>query len=100
MAINNYHTVDLINGKRCAIVEKNVSAERAAYIKSILEANKYVVESESNAAGLITIGVTDIKFSIVYSIYSCTLRNTDRKIVTPSLWYNQTQNEGFYWENR
>ena len=100
MAINNHHTVDLVNGKRCAIVEKNASTERALFIKAILEANKYVVESESNLAGLITVGVTDITFNIIYNIYSRNLRNTDRKTVTPSLWYKQTQNDGFYWENR
>ena len=100
MAINNHHTVDLVNGVRCSIVEKNASVERVTYIKSILEANRYIVETEANPQGLYTVGVTDITFNVIYSIYSRTLRSIERKIITPSLWANQRQNEGFYWENR
>ena len=100
MAINQHHTVDLVNGVRCSIIERNTSVERALYLRHILKANKYVVETGTNAEGLITIGVTDITFNIVHALYNQMLRNSNRKIVTPSLWYNQKQNDGFYWENR
>ena len=43
MAINNNHTAEDLNEIKCAIVEKNVSKERADYLKSILEYNKFTV---------------------------------------------------------
>ena len=43
MAINQNHTVEELNGVRCAIVEKNVSKERADFLKQLLEINHYEV---------------------------------------------------------
>jgi hypothetical protein len=43
MAINKNHEFDELNGIKCAVVEKNVSAERVAFIKSLLELNKFTV---------------------------------------------------------
>lgn len=43
MAINKNHEFDELNGIKCAIVEKNVSAERVAFIKPLLELNKFTV---------------------------------------------------------
>jgi hypothetical protein len=44
MAINQNHTSEELNGVRCAIVEKNVPAERADFLKKLLLYNKYSVE--------------------------------------------------------
>jgi hypothetical protein len=41
MAINKNHEFEELNGVKCAIVEKNASAERVAFLKEILEQNKY-----------------------------------------------------------
>ena len=43
MAINKNHEFEELNGVKCAIVEKNVSAERVAFLKQLLEYNKYAV---------------------------------------------------------
>ncbi len=41
MAINKNHEFEELNGVKCAIVEKNASAERVAFLKQLLEFNKY-----------------------------------------------------------
>lgn len=43
MAINKNHEFEELNGIKCGIVEKNVSTERAAFLKELLEFNKYEV---------------------------------------------------------
>jgi len=43
MAINKNHEFEELNGTKCAIVEKNASAERVAFLKPLLESNRYTV---------------------------------------------------------
>lgn len=43
MAINKNHEFEDLNGVKCAIVEKNASAERVAFLKQLLEFNRYTV---------------------------------------------------------
>jgi hypothetical protein len=43
MAINKNHEFEDLNGVKCAIVEKNASAERVTFLKELLELNKYTV---------------------------------------------------------
>jgi hypothetical protein len=43
MAINQNHLFEELNGIKCGIVEKNVSRERAEFLKKILEYNHYTV---------------------------------------------------------
>ena len=43
MAINKNHEFEDLNGLKCAIVEKNVSEERTAFLKELLEFNRYTV---------------------------------------------------------
>jgi hypothetical protein len=43
MAINKNHEFEDLNGVKCAIVAKNASAERVAFLKSLLEYNGYTV---------------------------------------------------------
>lgn len=43
MAINQNHLFEELNGIKCAIVEKNVSTERAAFLRRLLEHNQYTV---------------------------------------------------------
>ncbi len=44
MPINQNHLSEELNGVKCAIVEKNVSAERASFLQQLLLFNKYTVE--------------------------------------------------------
>lgn len=43
MAINKNHEFEELNGVKCAVVEKNASAERVAFLKQLLEVNRYTV---------------------------------------------------------
>jgi|ERR1051326_9068586 hypothetical protein len=43
MAINKNHEFEDLNGVKCAIVEKNTSPERVAFLKPLLEFNRYTV---------------------------------------------------------
>jgi hypothetical protein len=43
MAINKNHEFEELDGVKCAIVEKNVTPERVAFLKDILEFNHYTV---------------------------------------------------------
>lgn len=43
MAINKNHEFEELDGVKCAIVEKNVSAERVEFLKKLLEFNRYTV---------------------------------------------------------
>lgn len=43
MAINKNHEFDELDGVKCGIVEKNVSPERVAFLKQLLEFNKFTV---------------------------------------------------------
>lgn len=43
MAINKNHEFEDLNGVKCAIVEKNAPKERVAFLKQLLEYNRYTV---------------------------------------------------------
>ena len=43
MAINKNHEFEDLGTSKCAIVEKNTSAERVQFLKTLLEFNKYQV---------------------------------------------------------
>jgi hypothetical protein len=43
MAINKNHEFEELSGVKCAIVEKNASAERVTFLKQLLEFNRYKV---------------------------------------------------------
>jgi hypothetical protein len=43
MAINKNHEFEELDGVKCGIVEKNVSPQRVAFLKKILEYNKFTV---------------------------------------------------------
>ncbi|MFI5134039.1 MAG: hypothetical protein ACHQEB_06870 [Chitinophagales bacterium] len=43
MAINKNHEFEDLDGVKCAIVEKNASKERVAFLKELLEFNRFTV---------------------------------------------------------
>ena len=43
MAINKNHEFEELDGVKCGIVEKNVSPERLAFLKPLLELNGFTV---------------------------------------------------------
>ena len=112
MAINKNHISEELNGVKCAIVEKNVSAQRADFLKKLLIYNKYSVEiaaspppkttpapatPEGDAPAppptpspeTFTVGVTDMMFNPINAIYGRLLHTSDGHIVTAAYWHQQ-----------
>ena len=109
MAINQNHLSEELNGVKCAIVEKNVSAERATFLQKILVFNKYKVEIAASPLPKIiapvplkegeeipppppplpekfTVGVTDMMFNPINAIFGRLLHAPDGHVVTLAYW--------------
>lgn len=97
MAINPYHTIEEINGVRCSVIEKKISEERALFLKRILECNKLGVQISKAEDGSVTIGVDNILFNPIHSIYNRSLQTPEGKVLTPAYWYQKLQQDEYYW---
>jgi hypothetical protein len=108
MAINKNHEFEELDGVKCGIVEKNVSQERADFLKDLLEYNRYVViivpspppkvvpapktdvaiepDPLSETPRTFTVGVSDYTFNPVNAIYGRMLKTQDGHFVTPAYW--------------
>jgi hypothetical protein len=115
MAINKNHEFEDLDGVKCAVVEKNVSSERVAFLKDLLELNRYkvvVVPSPPPKAvppssatpkpaegevpvetapappepATFTIGVTDVTFNATNAIFGRLLKTKDKHVVTLAYW--------------
>lgn len=122
------HALEEINGVRCAVVEKNVTPERADFLKKLLELNGYTVMIAPSpppkvapakpaapaaegaappppppppppAPETFTIGVTDFLFHPQLAIYERALKTPEGKIVSIDYWNQQPEKEGeYYWK--
>jgi hypothetical protein len=78
------------------VVEDNITQERAGFLKELLEFNKYEVQlaekqkTDDNAPQLFILGVSDIIFNPVISVYNRSLKTKDGKRVTPAFWNQET----------
>jgi len=94
--LSSKHTVEEINGTRCTVVEKGITAARVAFLKDLLELNKLVVEvvevpaKEEGAASTYTLGVTDIVFNPTIAVYEMRLKTREGKSVSPAYWEQKT----------
>jgi hypothetical protein len=108
MPINQNHLSEELNGVKCAIVEKNVTPERASFLQHLLQFNKYTVEiaasplpkvvapnpvpegteppSPPPAPSTFTIGVTDMMFNPINAIFGRLLHTPDGHVVTLAYW--------------
>ena len=109
MAINQNHPFEELDGRRCAVAERNVSPERVKFLTYILEGNGYTVvvspspppklapapkpvEGEEPAAepppppATFTVGVTDVTFNMVNAIFGRLLRSPEGHVVTMAYW--------------
>lgn len=100
MAINANHPFEELDGRRCAVVERNVSPERVEFIRHILDGNGYTVvvvpspppkaapapkpvEGEEppppapEPPATFTVGVTDVTFNTVNAIFGRLLRSPE-----------------------
>jgi hypothetical protein len=124
MAINKNHEFEDLGTSKCAIVEKNASAERVQFLKTLLEFNKYevvVVDSpapkaeapapapapaapiEPPAPTTFTIGVTDLCFNATNAIFGRQLKTTDGHIVSLAYWQEKesvSNDELPYFDNK
>lgn len=113
MSINKNHEFEELDGVKCAIVEKNVSAERVDFLKNLLEFNKYTVivvpspapkvvakpvaKTEEGAEvvttpiapaapATFTVGVTDLKFNSINAVFGRLLHTQAGHVVTLAYW--------------
>ncbi len=116
MAINKNHEFEELDGVKCGIVEKNASAERVAFLKNLLEQNRYTVvvaaspppkaapapkpvEGEAAPAPVeappppstFTIGVTDVTFNPTNAIFGRLLKTKNGKVVTLAYWKQEEE---------
>lgn len=117
MAINKNHEFEELDGIKCGIVEKNVSPERVAFLKKLLEFNKFTVvvvpspppkvaaapvvkvaEGEEPppapppsppAPETFTVGVTDYTYNTINAIYGRLLKTPDGHVVTMAYWHQK-----------
>jgi len=119
MAINKNHEFEELDGVKCGIVEKNVSPERVAFLKKILEYNKFTVvvvpspppkvaaapvvkvaegeeapapasaEAKVDKPETFTVGVTDYTFNTINAIFGRLLKTPDGHVVTQAYWYQK-----------
>lgn len=125
MAINQNHTVEELNGVRCAIVEKNIPEERADFLKQLLQTNNYEVivaaapppkaaPTKPLAEGEVAVpsppapesfivGVTDFTFNCINAIFGRALHTADGHTVTQAYWKQKdavSQDEVPYFEKK
>jgi hypothetical protein len=103
MALNGNHLFEDLNEIKCAIVEKNCSPERVAFLKDILEFNNYFViiinspppkaaktanpdETPVTLPETFTVGVTDTSFSPIKTIVNRELN-----------YWKQREEKEWYW---
>lgn len=111
MALNKNHEFEELDGVKCGIVEKNASPERVAFLKKLLEFNKYTVvtvpspppkaapapkpkEGEETVetpqpppqTETFTVGVTDYTFNPINAIFGRMLKTKNGHIVTLAYW--------------
>ena len=119
MAINKNHEFEELDGIKCAIVQKNASAERVAFLKQLLTENGYTVVVIASpvapakpapvaaAAAAVpplepiapppppatyTIGVTDLTFNATNAVFGRLLKTSTGHVVTLAYW-NQKETE-------
>jgi hypothetical protein len=111
MAINSNHISEELDGIKCIIVEKNVSPERVAFLKPLLEYNYLTVvvvpsppakvaavatpsteegapppPPAPTAPETFTVGVTNMLFNVTNAVYGRLLRTPDGHVVTAAYW--------------
>ena len=108
MAINNAkHLVGEINGIRCTLIETGITIDRTAFLRDLLEFNNLEVQEMKEVPASpeeetkFTIGVTDLVFNPVFTIYECLLKTREGDFVTPAYWKQEcTECDKRYWMKR
>jgi len=98
-------SVKEIEGIRCAVIETGIPENRMIFLKKILEHNGYNVKAEmeikkdENLSDAFTIGVTDIVFNPIISVYERKLKTLENKTLTPQYWKQiPDDKKTWYWK--
>jgi len=91
MTLKAKHIVEEIKGTRCTVIEKGATAERAEFLKNLMEFNNYevILADEPVVEGspaLFTIGTTDLVFNPVIAVYELSLKTPAGQKVSPAYW--------------
>jgi hypothetical protein len=96
--------IEELNGISCVVVEKQIDAQRAEFLKKLLVHNRYTVIESTNENGSITLGVTDLLFNPVLDVYKRRLISLTNRKVTPDYWMQasskETIDEVTYWSQK
>ena len=96
MGLGGKHLFGSIDDVRVTFVEKQVTKERAEFLKALLEHNEFevIVQEEKKKAEedpqLYTVAVTDMVFNPTIWVYQRKLRTLDGRKVTPDYWNQRT----------
>lgn len=90
------HIVLEIDDVLCTVVESGISSDRLNFLKELLEFNSFDVnisetKNEAEQTSTFTIGVTDLKFNPVISVYQQSLKRPDGGKVSPTYWNQETE---------
>jgi hypothetical protein len=86
------HNVTEIEGIRCTVVESGLSESRSLFLKGLLAHNGFDVKMEKEKAKdgtpleTLVLGVTDIVFNPMITLFEQKLMRTDGQIVTQAYW--------------
>ena len=90
------HIVQEIDGVLCTVVESGLTTARLDFLKQLLEFNHFEVKvaemiNEESQTKTYTLGVTDLVFNPVISVYEKSLRRPDGKKVSPTYWNQEPE---------
>jgi len=93
MALNKgKHLIAEIEGVRCTLVESGLNESHCLFLKEILELNGFEVKAEKEKSKegtqleTWTLGVTDIRFNPVITVYEKKLKRKDGNVINPAYW--------------
>ena len=105
MSLGGTHLFGSIEDTRVTFVEKKVTAERAEFLKKLLEYNGFevLIQEEKRTSEeepqLYTLGVTDMVFNPTIWVYQRKLKTFDGHKVTPDYWEQRSENtHPQYWK--
>lgn len=92
------HITQEIDGAYCTVVESGISKSRMEFLKGLLEFNHFVVKSMNGEIGvdetpLYVLGVTDLVFNPVISVFEQSLNRPEGGKVSPTYWNQEKEIE-------
>ena len=105
MGLGGKHLFGSLDETRVTFVEKQVSEERAEFLRRLLEHNGFEVLIQEDKRKteedpqLYTVAVTDMVFNPTIWVYQRRLKTFDGRKVTPDYWHQRSEDtRPQYWE--